>query len=158
MPQVRESGGARVIVDDRHIPVVIYLWSGATTVELASWHMAENERICAELVARKQKFVLVSDASASDRPSPAVRKVFAEAVERTPDSHGEFTLGNIVVISSPLMRGAMTALSWVTTKMAKMDTVATMQEGLERALGELDAAGVPRPEGLDPANYCPHTL
>lgn len=144
-----------MIIDDRYLPLVISVWRGQANMETAQWHGGQHTEVVQELVGRGQKFVLINDASDAERPPPAVRKYFAEYAEAGSDEEEALGLATIVVLSSPVMRGALTAVGWVSERAARIDTAATMRAALERGLKALDAAGVPRPEGLDPANYTP---
>lgn len=153
MPKVHSSGNARVVIDDRYMPVIISQWRGQATLELARWHAEHTQAMLDECIRNNQKYVLVSDASLAERPPPAVRKFFAEFAESGGERQQELALASIIVISSAIMRGALTAVGWVSERAARMDTVATMQVGLERALKALDAAGLERPAGLDPKAY-----
>ena len=144
-----------MIIDDRYAPVLISIWRGRSELENVKWHWAEHNAIIEEFVRRGQRFVLVSDASEAERPSPTVRKFFADSSDASPKEWADFTLANYVVFTSAVMRGTLTAISWVSERAARIKTAASVQEAIERALADLDAAGIPRPAGLDPANYRP---
>ncbi len=155
VPSRHNSGNATVIVDDRYLPVLISVWSGQANMETARWFKAENQTQMEAIVARGQPYVMISDASNAERPQPAVRKYFAELSDDAVEGSEALSLGNYVVITNAVIRGALTAIGWISERAARMTSVASMQEAIERALADLDAAGVPRPPGLDPATYRP---
>ena len=158
MPTSHSSGNASVIIDDRYLPVLISVWIGQADMENARWYNAENRRVMQELVDRGQPYVMISDAAAAERPTPAVRKYFAELADDNVEGSEVLSLANYVVITSAVMRGALTAIGWISERAARINSVGSLQEAIERALMDLDAAGVPRPDGLDPVSYRPPSL
>ncbi|MEZ4340370.1 MAG: hypothetical protein R3B82_27435 [Sandaracinaceae bacterium] len=155
MPSSKRFGSATVTFDDRFVPIIVVVWEGQTTLEAAKWGMEQQQRVMSELTRRRERFILVSDASGAHRPSPEVRRFFATASEEQPVELRRHALSSYVVLSSGLMRGVMTAVGWLSEAARSVRSVATLREALERSLEDLDAAGVTRPEGLDPTSYDP---
>lgn len=70
----------------------------------------------------------------------------------------EGALGNYVVLSSALVRGALTAIGWINQEARRIETFATLREAIGQAVETLEANGQPVPKGLNPETYEPPSL
>ena len=141
--------------DDRYSPLLISIWSGRADLEAAKWHGELNREASKVLVARGLPIVSISDALASERPGPDVRKFWADSIAQESREITEATIATFVAFGSPLMRGVLTAIGWLNAEARKIKTTATMAEAIELALAKLAEAGVARPEGLTGESYRP---
>lgn len=141
--------------DDRYPPILISIWSGRADLEAAKWHGDLNRSASEALLARGLPIVSISEALASERPGPDVRKYWADSIAQESSEIIEGTIGTIVVFGSALMRGVLTAVGWLNPEARKIKTVATMAEAIDLALAKLDEAGVRRPAGLSGESYRP---
>ncbi len=151
--QSQSFGESTVYFDDSHLPVLIVTFMGTTNLQACEWFGARYGEVLEAAHARGEKVVSISDASRANRPPPEVRRFFAEWMGTIPDHLNEATLASIAVITNPLMRGAMTAIGWINEDVRDVVSVPSLEQGIERAMAMLDAAGVPRPTGLDAASY-----
>ena len=155
MATVRRFPETVVIHDDRFAPIVITIWSGTASVEVARWHNELQREDVRKAVAKGQRLVSISDATKADRPGPEVRKFWADALAETTPEQEAGTLSTYVVISSAVMRGVMTAIGWLSERARSIKSVPTLADAIRAALEDLDAEGIPRPSGLDPDSYTP---
>lgn len=148
------SSQCQIVIDDRYLPLLISTFVGRANVEAAKWHIETQNRIILDEARRGRRVVSISDSTRSDRPDAEARKYWAESMSQTPESVQAATLGNIVVVDSVLIRGALTAIGWLNPKARELETVRTLSQGIERAFAILIKAGVARPT-LDPHSYTP---
>jgi hypothetical protein len=151
--------GSIVFLEDRFFPLVIATWVGPASESTAQaffeWHHKQHARGAAE----GRRFYSISDATLSGRPSPEVRRLFAEDVkmrseeaEKAGKTPEELELSS-VVITNRLLRGALTAIGWVAPSMKNLHSAATVQESLTHMLERMAEDGVARPEGLELDGY-----
>jgi hypothetical protein len=147
------DGAASVVIDPRGWPIVIATWFGEPTELLVDRYFAAHDVILDRARKARERIVLITDAFATERPSAKARKRITDLTAAQPSDVMALTVASYVVIENPMIRGVVTALSWVNPKMAESQNVATITIALERALASLDQAGIPRPKGLTPAGY-----
>jgi hypothetical protein len=150
---VVRDGEARVVLDLRAWPIVFASWFGAATEPLVDRYFVEHAKVLARARAEKTRFVLITDTFAAQRPSPVARKKIADLFGKQPGDIATLTLRSFVVIESPLIRGVVTALNWITPGMEQSTNVDSIERAIERALAELDHANVKRPAGFSAAGY-----
>jgi hypothetical protein len=147
------AGSGTVIVDDRFFPVLISTWSGRaneTTVRaFFEWSQRQMQR------ARKEgvKILQISDATDAERPDPVTRRLLAELTDLQGDEAADLNYTSLVVLENPVIRGAMTAIGWLTRRKLELVAVADMPTAIRRAREELTKAGVKPPADLDPGSY-----
>jgi hypothetical protein len=149
---VWRDGKNSVVIDHRYAPVYITTWFGVGTEEIFVKFYEANRNVVEENCAAKQAFVVISDASDAERPPPKVRARLTEIGEDAPDGQ-PFMVGNYVILESALVRGAFTAMQWVSRRKWPSVVVASPGEAIERALEDLTRAGVAAPAGLSSASY-----
>lgn len=138
--------------DPTHWPIAIATWVGPADEAGVRRFFAWNERVV-ERARGTGGYVLITDADRAQRPAPSVRRLVAELTDAMPEDATALSVGNYVVVSSRLIRGAMTAMQWLSNEPWTSVLVGTMHEALVAALDDLDHAGLPRPTGLDPTCY-----
>jgi hypothetical protein len=150
--QIFESDGCAVACDSRHLPVVFATWFGTSDEALVdryfAWSGALNER----LYRIGQRFVSITDTLEAQRPSPMVRKHISELTKAQPEWVEALTVANFIVLDNPVMRGTITALSWLIPDL-RVTPVGTLIEAIERAHRALAEAGVPPPLALSAQSY-----
>jgi hypothetical protein len=147
------DANAGFVADLRHFPVQIGTFFGESTERLARAYFEWSNEVASEVIARGQKYVLVSDNTSALRPPATVRKLVSELIDAGPEGQTDALLATFVVFDSALVRGAVTAMQWLSNREWRLTTAATVHEAIERALLVLDAAGLARPPGLSPATY-----
>ncbi len=95
------------------------------------------------LCRRQLRFVAVSDVRASQAmPDAKTRRRFAEESARFASDAAKWSLGAIVIVDSPLIRGAMTAIEWLYRPARPTRYFTDFHEALTCAVELLDAGGV----------------
>jgi len=155
MPEFRQFSEMRVTFDDRYAPVIITLFKGRADLDTARWTTEVQRQATLDAMANGHKIVNISDATHAERPPPQVRRYWADTLKKAGPKALDGTLSSYVVIANPLMRGVMTAIGWLAEEVRMVRSVPTLSEAIRRGLEDLDAAGVPRPEGLSPETYVP---
>jgi len=149
--QTFRDGQSAILTDDRWAPVYFVTWFGATSEKTATGYFAWNRQVIETAIRTKTPTVLISDATDAERPPPKVRALMAELSDAQPRAEG--LVFSYVVLPNALIRGALTAMQWLTRKPWPIEMVASLPEAIERALAALDGAGARRPAGLDPRGY-----
>lgn len=102
-----------------------------------------------DLCAKQISFVAVSDVRGStSMPDPLTRKCFAEHAQRFALQSKPWSLGSIVVVKSEVVRGAMTAIQWLSRSSTQHVYCADMQSAVDHAITLLNAAGVHLPSAV----------
>ncbi len=147
------DGDCGIVLDDRYFPLVVSTWYGDPGEAIVRRYFVW----LAGIIERSRKagtpYVLVTDATYAKRPKPSVRQVVAELTDALPDDTAQINIGNYVVVESALIRGALTAMQWISRQTWKSETVPSCEEALRRGFADLRQAGQPIPEGLSPESY-----
>lgn len=132
------DGASECALDSRHLPLLITTWFGSPTLALveryAQWF---DEFVEASRIAGR-RFVILDDTTLAERPAPSVRGRLSKL-----ECPSEVVIDRVVVVQARAIRGAVTALSWITGKAIK--TASSAEDGVHLCLERLDSAGVPRP-------------
>lgn len=112
----------------------------------------ENTQMFADwsaVLARREKFVAITDARAVRSVGSAKqRKRTADWMRSIDDQVKRYSLGHATVISSALVRGALTALSWLHKGAAPELHAANMLDACDWCVARLRAANVEIPTSL----------
>ena len=108
------SGGSSFVADGRYFPLLVATWYGETSeASLRRYHRwvgAMRERGRREDV----QIVSINDSRNAQRPPATVRKVAVELMLESRRAAGDgLQLPTLVVVDSPLVRGALAAMSWM---------------------------------------------
>ncbi|MFV8756150.1 hypothetical protein ACNOYE_36840 [Nannocystaceae bacterium ST9] len=135
------DGGAELVLDDRLSPILIATWFGSATPRTVdAFHAWVDERI-ADARSRGDRLTLVNDSIDADRPAPEARRKFTEH-----ELDASVLVASPVVLTNPLVRGAMTAIGWVLgDKMKGVHSSATLPEAFEHARNALREVGARPP-------------
>jgi hypothetical protein len=147
------DGDAAVVVDASHPGVVISTWFGAPNAELVERYFEWLEPRLARFAADKVPYGLINDASEAGRPQPTVRRMLAERGDAASAASVKLMLGSYTVIENPLVRGVMTALSWVSRGGWSTTIIGSCGDAIERLAEDFDAGGAPFPTTLKRATY-----
>jgi hypothetical protein len=142
------EGESTIVVDDHLAPIYFAAWIGVPTETIARSYCNWSTKVIQRAVRTQRACVVIIDSASAARPSAAVRAAIAEMTERTPRV--------AVYVSAPhaLVRGAITAMQWISRKPWPMTMVSSVEDGAKKALVFLRNAGVTPPEGFDPSR-CP---
>ncbi|NVB40923.1 hypothetical protein G6O69_23995 [Pseudenhygromyxa sp. WMMC2535] len=132
-PIVRHVDGEfEFVIDLTHFPLVVTTWFSGLSVPLFDRYEQWFTKFIATCRAREQRVVILEDATHMGRPSPAVRARIAKL-----DRPDDVIIDRVVVVQSPAVRGAITALSWVTG--AQVLTVRDVPAGVAKCKELLQA-------------------
>ncbi len=144
----RSSDGT-ISADDRSFPVVVCTLEGELDPRLVDDLFDWIDRLVREASARGARYVMVFDAATVHRPSPAVRGRISKRVDALPPVWLELNISALMIIENPLVRGALTALSWITRAKLSVTYVASIPAAFAHARKDLARAGIQAPDSLD---------
>jgi hypothetical protein len=72
----------------------------------------------------------------------AQRKIVSDLLAAFPAEYMDRTVGSFVIVPSALVRGAMTALRWISPKLVQVDSVATIEEAMRAGTARLRERGI----------------
>lgn len=134
----RVDGESEFVIDTSHLPLLITTWFGSPTLALVAAYTEWLERFVERSRAAERKFVILDDAIRAGRPAPPVRGLLAKI-----QCPSDVVVDRVVVVDTAAIRGAITALSWITGNPIK--TTTAIDQGVRDCLARLDASGVARP-------------
>ncbi len=147
------DGGSTIVVDTQHWPVVFATWFGDPTEAAVTRYFEVHDTLFVRARKERKPFVLVTDAAHAHRPSPKVRKLIADKTNAQPSDAAELTLGSIIVVENTLIRGVVTALTWILPRLKDSQTVGSIEDAVDVALRMLDDRRLVRPLSLSAAGY-----
>jgi hypothetical protein len=147
------DGACTIVVDAKHWPVIFATWFDEATENAVTRYFEAHDKLLVRARGAREKFILVTDAAHSKRPSAKVRKLIADKTNAHPADAVDLTLGSLIVVENALMRGVVTALTWILPRMKDSEVVGNITEAIDRSLAILDAKGIARPTGLTAARY-----
>ena len=141
-----------ITCDARHWPIVIATWVGDADIESVREFFRWNGEVI-ERARAEGGYLMITDADRASRPAPDVRRVVAQLTNDMPEDAKSLSHGNYLVLSSALVRGAITAMQWMSREKWTTVQVGSIPEAISRAFVDLDKAGLRRPVSLDPNQY-----
>lgn len=132
-----------VRIDDSRHPLVVVEFNGTATDQEFDAYLEQMTKLVLE---RRKKNVTIFDATRSGDTSPKQRRKQAEWLKSNAEMLRMYSLGTAFVITSPLVRGMLTAILWITPMPAPHTVVATYGEAERWAIGRL------RDKGLMPSS------
>jgi hypothetical protein len=136
--EVLKDGESTVFLDDDHLPILVVTWFGPATVTNVKRFYAWGTERVAKASAAGNLLVMINDALDAGRPGPEARDAFARHQLAT-----EVMIAAPVVITNPLVRGAMTAVGWLLgDRMKGVTPCATIEEAFDVAIKALAQRGV----------------
>lgn len=105
-------------------PVILLTAKGNLTAADGERHLREYR----QLLDRNQKFAVICDARETTAAEAKLRKDYAEFLKVNRDDLNRLCKGTAFVISSPLIRGALTAIMWMATMPYPYDIFGSIEE------------------------------
>lgn len=139
--------------DGRYFPVVVSTWLGEIDPQSISRFYAWTDTVLDRAERADTSFVLVLDALELRRPSGSIRRRFQQESNARIDRLERRQAGTVVATRNPVVLGVVSAISWMIRGGVRVTSAGSNEAAIERALGVLERAGVPRPDGLDPRGY-----
>jgi len=132
------DGESLIIADDDRAPILVTTWFGAATLKNVDRFFAWAEARAALAKKSGSCLVLICDALNAERPGPEVRQAFTRM-----QLDSEVVIASPVVLTNPLVRGAMTAIGWIMgDRMKGVTSWSTIEEAVDAARKALAARGV----------------
>jgi hypothetical protein len=150
--QARDGEGG-VVGDARHFPVLIATWFGEPTERLVRRYFAWSDEVASEAYERRERYVIIADNTKARRPQPQTRALIATLIDAGPAAKTDRIVESFAVFDSALVRGAVTAMQWLSKKDWNLTTTATVQQAITAALAVLAKHGLRRPPGLSAERY-----
>jgi hypothetical protein len=134
-------------IDDTHYPIVLTTIDAHATPQDIERFFAAMRRLGDRAIREDSYYVSISVVAATF--APLLRAKIAEEVKKTTDAQLRRSLATFVVVSSPLVRGALTAAKWMAPDSLRTVTpVASWDEALELATSALRARSIPLPPAI----------
>ena len=121
--------------DDSRLPLFVVRSDGEATDAEFDAYLAHMSRI----LTRAARYAVLFDARGAARPTPRQRQKQADWMKQHASSLRQHNVGIAFVIESAIVRGALTAILWLSPMAAPHKVVATPEQA-ERWLSELLAA------------------
>jgi hypothetical protein len=126
-------------IDMSRHPLVVVTFDGlATDAEFDDYLTAMTRQI----LDRRQRSVTILDARTSGRAPATQRKKQADWLKQHEQMLRQYSLGTAFVITSPLVRGVLTAILWLQQMPTAHTVAATFEEAERWAVGRLQSAGI----------------
>jgi len=154
VPTVYADASCRVLFDEGYLPVLISRWEGCITESIARQTFAHMDGLLELARQAGDRIIQVVDATASTRPDALTRKVLAELTDAQLERFADAAFMPVfIAIDSALVRGAVTAVNWISRKPVTTAPVASLGAALGDAVERLTAEGIRPPSGLQPSVY-----
>src|SRR6478736_2627825 len=134
---VFDSAGCRLILD--YFPIaIVTLGASAKRDDYAGLLDAIDRHV----IAKREPYVIITDTRGSGgAPSADVRKLIGDWMKK--NATGHTSLGSVTIISSPIIRGALTALYWLFQPPSAQHVAANWDEARDWSVGQLRGARIP---------------
>lgn len=112
---VISDGDAKVVFDNRYFPILMTAWYGEPTMQLSQRYFETRQQIFFSRGERDGgKGIIAADLSRMKAPPATIRRYMGEQGKAQDVS--PFFDGYCIVVSNALLRGVVTALTWITGK------------------------------------------
>ena len=152
----RQSNTMFVAFDERHAPIYITTFEGRLDLDAVVWHDTVATKAIQTALGQGRRVVHIVDARRVEVPHAQLRKHWAARLQESVGTL-ESMLGNFVVIDSPLLRGALTAIDWLSHEGRRVEYFSTLADAVAVANLRLTAVGS-APTPFDAPNYRVATL
>lgn len=129
---------SRIVVDTSCWPVVLVIPRG----EVPDDRYREMFSTFDTLWARKERFLTITDTRHSTQTSARQRQLIAEWMKSKEEQTLTYSLGSIIIISSAIVRGALTAINWIVQPRLASVYVSNTAEAVDQAKSMLLSGGL----------------
>ena len=120
MVEMKRFDGGGVLIDDRYSPILITFFFGEVSLDCAMWHANHHERLVQALAKKGLRAVTITDATYTPPPAAEVRKFWGDWTKKLTPEVKAATLMAATVLKSAVLRGILTALSWLNSDLASV--------------------------------------
>jgi hypothetical protein len=142
MIERNEGPTGMIVFDSRYSPLIVVTFIGDLDLAQGRWFEETSLKVAQRESAKGRRLAMIHDATRSTRTSPEMRKFWTEMSKRAQPATNAATLASYIVVSNPVIRGVLTAISWVAPDVAKMETFANLDSAIGKATRVLEAAGI----------------
>jgi hypothetical protein len=128
-------------IDTSRHPIVVVRFSGYISEPEFDVYLASMT----QLISRSERTLTILDARRAIRNPPSQRKKQADWLKANEQRLRQYSLGTAFVITSPFVRGVLTAILWLQPLPNDHTVVSTMAEAEDWAAAKLRAAGMAFP-------------
>jgi hypothetical protein len=141
MPLHRRSPG--IAMDDSMWPLVVITFPSSTTED--DW--VRMFQAYEQYYERREPFHVVNDGiSVNAAISASQRRLIANKAKEHEPMSVRWCLGGATVVSNPITRGVVTAITWIAPPAYKLTLHATLFDAVGEALHTLERNGIQVPE------------
>jgi hypothetical protein len=137
-PSAPAPHGKTIRVTREHDALIRVTVNGSVTDDDFKEYLVESDRI----VARGKAYVLIYDVVAGLEVSPVQRSQQSDWINRNRTNLRQLCRGAVFAMPSPVMRGVLTAVLWVSPLPFETKTVSTVTEAERWASERLRQAGL----------------
>jgi len=151
MPVFADATSA-MIGDDSVPSLLIITVFGSPSEAVLRAYFAWSNKVVAAWRIKGMRYVALLDATDGQRPAARVRSVVSELVDEIRTRNPDVEVATVLVTESALVRGALTAIGWLSRSSWRPQPVRTCADGLRLAKQILIDVGI-EPPTLDPDSY-----
>lgn len=148
---VHSEADCKIYIDERWAPIYVATWQGTPAESPVRAYFTWCGRRVEEARETERPIAIVCDSSRGERPPVKLRGFIAELSDATP--RAEEWVQVYLAIRSPLVRGAIRAMQWLSREPWPMTLVPSLEDGLQRAQQMLIGRGVKLPTDFSPSRY-----
>jgi hypothetical protein len=131
-------------LNDRFYPILLSRFDEPVTVGEIDAYFQKLVPLADDGIRRGKRYVVIALNDPSKFTAATRKKVAAAQARYMTPKRDDVTLAAFIPIDNPIIRGAVTALSWVSPEIAKsIRCVPTLEAALNDALALLDANTTP---------------
>ncbi len=130
--------GPRVIIDDSKWPRVYATWPSQ---QISDEEFEAMVKAMSALSDRGERYVVIHDARRAVRPTPKQRAFAAKSQKDNAERSRRFLAGTAIVVSSPLIASAVTAINWLAPPPFPQKTFSVLSAAEEWATAQLAKRG-----------------
>jgi hypothetical protein len=128
--------GGHLQMDESAFPLVVATFTGHVTADVVGAYFARVDAWCKD----RRRYAAVLDISRTDVPSAAERRHVAKEMAARHAAITRCCAGTAIVLTSAMLRGAVTAVLWLQPMKHPVAIVATRASGREMCVGWLATA------------------
>jgi hypothetical protein len=131
-------------IDTARHPIILVTFSGYVSEPEFDAYLASMTKV----ISRPEKTVTIYDARYAIRNPASQRRKQADWLKQHEEQLRQYSLGTAFVITSPFVRGVLTAILWLQPMVSDYVVVGRMDEAEAWAAKKLRAAGLDVPPAL----------
>lgn len=147
-PTILQDEASAIVIDEQSWPIWRSTWFGAATERLVSEYFARMDLVLRRARSQHERVVMVTDTYLTEAASARVRQRIGELSRSQTHMAQDLVVASFTIIENPVIRGVVTALSWIDPQMMRTTNVGSFDAAIVASLAALRAARIPAPEVL----------